>query len=351
MSEPIFSERRVQRDSYQRGSGGPVSRAAPLAAQSQPAQNPGSRIRVAVCIATFRRPTGLRRLLESIAALDTVPGGEIFVVVVDNDAEAPCRLLVSAVRDAGFPFPLVYDVEPERNIARARNLSVSHALDRGAGWLAFVDDDEEVSPRWLAALCEIAERHGAEVVSGAKRPRCPDDTPEWLLCGTFFGQNEQRTGVSLPVAHTGNALVSAHTLSAFPQPFDPSFGLSGGSDSHLFMRLRRRGARIVSAGEALTFENIPPSRGRAGWVLRRAFRVGNTAILCERRMDRGLAHPWQRFAKALARLGLGVAMLPTVLLGGRRRAMEAGWNIMYGLGAGAAMLGYRYLEYARVHGE
>jgi succinoglycan biosynthesis protein ExoM len=246
---------------------------------------------------------------------------------------------------------VTYDVEPERNIARARNRSVALARAGGADWLAFVDDDEEVAPRWLAALCEVAERFGGEVVSGAKRPRCPEGTPAWLVRGHFYGQNEQRTGVELDVAHTGNALVAARLLERLPEPFDPRFGLTGGSDSHLFMRLYRDGVRIVSAGEALTYEHIPASRARPQWVLRRAFRVGNTAILCERGMPAGEGRPWSRLAKATARLALGVVSLPLALVRGRGAAMDAAWNVVYGMGAWAGLFGFRYLEYSRVHGE
>lgn len=309
------------------------------------------RTRIAVCVATCRRPHGLRRLLESLAALDPVPGADPFVVIVDNDAAESGRAALHAVREAGFPLAVHYDVEPERNIARARNRSVAIAREHGADWLAFVDDDEVVVPGWLAALCAAADRYHGEVISGAKRPQCPEGTPAWLVRGHFYGQNEQRTGVELDVAHTGNALVATRVLAALPEPFDPRFGLTGGSDSHLFMRLNRHGVRIVSAGDALTFEHIPATRARPQWVLRRAFRVGNTAILCERGMPPGEGRLWSRLAKATARLALGVAGLPLALLRGRGAGMDAAWNIVYGLGAWAGLFGFRYLEYSRVHGE
>jgi len=323
-----------------------VSRAILHSHRTQPEAE--STVSVGICVATYRRPRGLRRLLNSLAEMHRVPGVHPFVVVVDNDPEQPGHAVVEAARAQGFPYPIYYEVEPERNIALARNRGVAVASRLEPEWLAFVDDDEVVCPRWLGALLEVADRHSADVVSGSIRHSCPEGTPRWIDRGKFFGQNEQRTGLQLDLAHTGNVLVARRLMGG--APFDTRFGLSGGSDSHLFMRLRRQGAQIVSAGDAVTYEQIPASRANAGWVLRRAFRVGNTAILCERQMDHG-GRPATRLAKATLRAMLGVAMLPAVVIGGRAAALGAAWNVVYGLGAWAGVFGYRYTEYSRVHGE
>lgn len=315
----------------------------PPAALERPRAPAASRL--AVCIATYRRPAGLRRLLEGLAALEPVPGGDIpFVVVVDNDAGGSARAVVEALRDA-LPLDLVYAVEGERNIARARNRGVALAMARGAEWLAFVDDDETVEPGWLRGLLEARDRLGADVVAGAIRSRCPPGTPAWLAQDLFYVPLTERTGTLLKGAYTGNVLVDARLLDDPEGPFDARFGLSGGSDSHLFMRLHRAGARIVFTGEAVTEEVISPARARPGWVLRRAFRVGNTGMLCERTLAHG--SPGVRLAKATLRLGYGAASLPVGLLRGRAPVMRALWNVCYGFGAFAGAAGYRYQEYAR----
>lgn len=305
--------------------------------------------RLAVCIATYRRPVGLRRLLDALAALELPAGGEApFVVVVDNDAERSAEAVVDAAR-ADVPFELVYETEPERNIARARNRGVAVARARGAEWLAFVDDDETVQPGWLRELLEARDSTGADVVAGAIRSRCPPGTPAWLAQDLFYVPLTERTGTVLSGAYTGNVLVDGRLLDDPEGPFDARFGLSGGSDSHLFMRLHRSGARIVFAGEAVTEEVIPPGRARPGWVLRRAFRVGNTAMLCERALVTGA--PAVRLAKATLRLGYGAVSLPVGVLRGRGPVLRALWNVSYGMGAFAGAVGFRYREYARPQGE
>jgi succinoglycan biosynthesis protein ExoM len=152
------------------------------------------------------------------------------------------------------------------------------------------------------------------------------------------------------VAQTSNALVAARLL-AGPAPFDPAFGVSGGSDSHFFIRWSRQGARLVWCEEAVVQEWLPASRVRAGWILRRAFRVGNCALWAERAMEPGMGQPGRRALKAGARLALGVAQLAPSVVQGRAGVVRALWNVSYGTGAVAALLGYRYTEYRRIHGE
>jgi succinoglycan biosynthesis protein ExoM len=351
MSRIGIQIRRVQTDAQHRD---PDRLLTPASLQQQLA-TPGPQVRktvsIGICVATYRRPHGLRRLLASIAAMEEVSDASVFVVVVDNDpGQAAGRAAVAAVREEGFPYPIMYEVEPERCIARARNRGVRLAQRFNPDWVAFVDDDEVVTPRWLGALREVAQAYGADVVSGAVRASCPDGTPRWLQRPKFFGEHQTETGTVMDLAYTHNVLVAFRLLADAAGPFDTRFGLSGGSDSHLFMRLSRGGARIVASGDALTYEQIPATRARVGWVLRRAFRVGNTATLCERALSnrRRLA---ERVAKAAARLGLGVAMLPLGLVAGRGVALEAAWNVLYGAGAFAGLFGYRYTEYSRVHGE
>jgi succinoglycan biosynthesis protein ExoM len=328
----------------------PVPPAAAVAPPPRPAAAARPAVaRVAVCIATFRRPVGLRRLLGTLAELEPLPGeGTPLVVVVDNDADASAQAVVAAAR-AELPFEVVYAVEAERNIALARNRGVALALERGAEWLAFVDDDETVHPGWLRELLEARDRAGADVVAGAIRTRCPDGTPAWLAQPPFYVPRTQRSGAVLTGAYTGNVLVRGALLAEPHGPFDPRFGLSGGSDSHLFMRLHRTGARIVYAGEAVTEEVVPAARTKPGWVLRRAFRVGNTAMLCERELATGA--PAVRLAKAALRLGYGAASLPLGVLRGRGPALRALWDVSYGCGAFAGAVGFRYREYARPQGE
>ena len=97
---------------------------------------------VTVCVATYKRPDGLRKLLDSLQQQVDAPPFEI--VVVDNDREESARRVVEAAK--GDP-AIRYLVEPRRGLAQVRNRSVAESQ---ATFLAFIDDDEWATPRWLA---------------------------------------------------------------------------------------------------------------------------------------------------------------------------------------------------------
>ncbi|MBW3654652.1 MAG: glycosyltransferase, partial [Gemmatimonadetes bacterium] len=301
---------------------------------------------VAIAIATYRRPAMLAGLLESLSRAAPVRvQARAWAVVVDNDGEGSAREVVDAWR-ARMPFDLAYDVEPERNISLARNRAVRHALANGADFVAFVDDDEAVSPQWLDELLLAQGRTGADVVAGPVHPRHPPSTPGWMVTGGFFHRPSPPDGQALVTASTSNVLVSAALL-AGPAPFAPAFGVSGGGDSLFFTGAYRRGARLVWAARAAATETVPPTRTRAAWILRRAFRMGNGAIWVERALEPPLRRVGERTAKGLVRLLFGVAILPVSLLRGRRGAVSALWHACYGAGCLAALAGYRYVEYRR----
>src|SRR5579883_1155797 len=105
--------------------------------------------RVAVCIATFRRPEGLRRLLSELQE-QTFHGEPpaVDVVVVDNDE---ARSAQAVCRDSPLA-RLHYVHEPRRGIPQARNRAIKTARELGCGLIAFIDDDELPANDWLDQL-------------------------------------------------------------------------------------------------------------------------------------------------------------------------------------------------------
>jgi succinoglycan biosynthesis protein ExoM len=301
--------------------------------------------RVAVCVATYRRPELLAGLLASLARLEPRRHpAEVRVVVTDNDECGSAAGVVEAFRGAA-PFELEYAVQPERNISLARNLAVERALAWGADWVAFVDDDEVVRPEWLDELLEVQRCSGADAVSGTVLPRFAPGAPAWADRSGVYARRHRRSGEPVAFLATHNALVAAPLLRRPGGPFDPAFGVSGGGDSLFFLRCAREGARMVGAAAAVAEENVPPERLRPGWVLRRAFRNGNGAVYCERALPDGSRRVAQRVLKGLARMAASTAILPLALLLGRAATLRALWGVCYGAGCGVALLGYRYEEY------
>lgn len=326
----------------------PTVAAPPDGGPRTPAAVAAPAVHVAVCIATFRRPALLRGLLESLGAMAfRARAPRVTLLVVDNDAAGSARAEVDAARPA-LPLETEYLVEPERNIALARNRGVARALELGADFVAFVDDDEVVRADWLERLLEAQARWGADAVCGNVVPRFSAQAPAWAPRTGLFAQRLPPAGTPLPVASTNNVLVSPRLLRGPGRPFDPAFGVTGSSDSLFFLAAARRGARVVSAPEAVVEEHIPPARSSVGWVTRRAFRVGNAAVYCERALPRHERRLAQRIARASLRMAASAAALPVAALAGRAGLLRAFHGVCYGAGCLAAVAGYRYAEYREV---
>jgi len=308
-------------------------------------------MRIAICVATYRRPVMLGALLESLAqqVFDSDASIEPCVVVVDNDAAGSARDVVEAARE-NLTWPLHSVVEPTRSISHARNRAVAVALAERAEWIAFIDDDEVASPGWLASLVRVQRAYAANVVGGPVISRYPPDTAAWMKDTDFLTRAANRTGDAIRTAETANVLVSARLLASLDGPFDPAFGRAGGGDSHLFLRARLAGARMVWSADAIVTETVPPSRARMSWLLQRAYRMGNCGGHVERAVLPRARWMPRRVLVAFARLALGTGMLVASPIRGRGAMARALWQLSLALGSISGVLGLRYVEYRGSHG-
>lgn len=227
-------------------------------------------MRITICIATFRRPDRLAALLDDLVRQNQAPAS---VVVVDNDAAGSARRVVEQRRQEGAPFPILYDIQPVRNISLTRNRTVELA---DGEWLAFVDDDERAPPEWIENLARAGARFGADGVLGPVIPVLPDAAPKWIRAGRFYDWVRLGTGSVVPRNRLrfGNVLLHSELLRLVPVPFDPDYGLTGGEDGDLLARLVQRGARIIWCDEAVVHEPIESARLSLRWLLLRALRGG-----------------------------------------------------------------------------
>lgn len=226
---------------------------------------------ISVCICTFRRPNRLARLLAALAQQQ--PAGAIHeIVVVDNDAEGSARVVVESA-GARVPWPIRYQIQPHRGIARTRNLAVSIA--RG-DWLALIDDDELPESDWLAQLWSTVQATQADGVLGPVFSKIPDNAPVWIRRGNFYRRKGFKTGATVPSRNliTGNLLIRAHWMRSESGPFNEAFNLTGGEDGDLLLRLRNRGARFVWCQEAAVCEDLDRNRLSLRWLLARSLRGG-----------------------------------------------------------------------------
>ena len=121
---------------------------------------------ISVCVCTFKRPHYLKRLLEHLINQSTEDLFRFSITVADNDVLESARAVVlECARDSAVP--LRYCVEPEQNIALARNRAVSKAEGE---LIAFIDDDEFPAKDWLATLYKALVHSASAGVLGPVRP-------------------------------------------------------------------------------------------------------------------------------------------------------------------------------------
>ncbi|MBD3676927.1 MAG: glycosyltransferase family 2 protein [Rhodobacteraceae bacterium] len=298
-------------------------------------------LRVAICIATYRRPEGLLALLTSLSALqfgDAPP--QVEIIIVDNAPEAPAVETLGPLGGLSR-WPITYVIETVRGIVAARN----RALDEIAAqvdYIAFLDDDEIVEPIWLAALLATIQRTGAAAVQGQLEPIYETSPTSWMDDLGIFRLGPYQEGEVKPSAAVGNVLIDAAFIREHALRFDMRFNLTGGEDEEFFKRLRRVGGLIVTSPRALVRETVPAARMTASWIAQRYFRKGNTLGRIALLHANGRAI---RLSKGLAGIGIGAVVALVSWPFSASRAIKGLLEVCRGAGTLAAFVNFEFLEY------
>lgn len=294
---------------------------------------------VAVCIPTFRRPDGLRKLLESLNQLTfcRVSAPRIQIVICDNDPDKPVAMLHPEFR-CWSEYPINYAIESQPGLAHVRNRLLDMA-PQSCGLLAFVDDDETVCPQWLDALMDVRARFGADVVFGPVQAAYEQVPPDWMRRGRYHEFGPFADGTRFDYAISGNSLLLHDAVRQMR--FDESFGRSGGEDQEFFSRLHAAGGLIVFSADAVIVETVPASRMQVAWLVKRHFRIGTTLA----RIDRASGRFMGRLLKSLARMANGVAKLAVSPLGGMGAFVSGLTQMARGLGGILGLFGARVRIY------
>lgn len=322
--------------------------------------------KVSVVTLTFRRPDDLRdalpALLEHVERLGGAsprpagagtpdgPGAPATVaelVVVDNDTVPSARDVVEAY---AADHPVRYVHEPRPGIAAARNRGLEACA--GSDVLVFVDDDERPRDGWLTALLDTFDRTRATGVVGPVVSVFDGPVDPWIRAGRFFDRLRHPTGTRVPVVATNNLLLDLPAVRALGVRFDERFGLSGGSDTVFALEVGRRGGTFVWCDEAVVEDVVPPSRLTRRWVLRRAFRSGNSGTraavhVAGSARERLVARARGSARGAVRALGGGVQWAVGTVARSAARQARGARTAARGAGMVVGALGLTYSEYAR----
>jgi glycosyltransferase involved in cell wall biosynthesis len=300
---------------------------------------------VCLCVPTFRRSDGLRKLLSDVERLTYA--GTLTVIVVDNDDEGRAGAAVVAAMAPTFRVPLTCIVEPRRGQTYAYNRAFQSACRStpAPDYVAVLDDDEYPDPGWLGEMVRVAELHSADIVGGPVFPVF-DEPDHWLAKSGLYAPGRNPTGPVPLIYGAGNMLIKRSVLEQYlDEPFLHAFAFTGASDYDFFWRCRNDGRSFAWADDAKVLETTPPSRTTISYLLHRKFRNGTEATRLERKFLGRVAGALRGWCIGLGLLGVGIVTLPLAALRGRRAIMASLISAARGAGRIAAEFDLHYEQY------
>ena len=265
---------------------------------------------ITVCICTYKRPELLRRLFDGIGAQETSGLFTFSILVVDNDhSESAKRVVAEFI--AASPISAIYCVEPRQSIALARNKAIENAK---GDFVAFIDDDEFPTDRWLLTLFEVCAQYNVDGVLGPVKPHFDEEPPRWIVKGKFYERETYPTGfvIDWRKGRTGNVLLRRRVFAGWAQPFNPEFRT--GEDQHFFLDAIEKGHVFIWCNEAVAYEVVPPVRWKRAFMLRRALLRGSME-------PKAPTFGLRSVAKSLLAVPLYVLALPFALMAGQDKFM------------------------------
>jgi glycosyltransferase involved in cell wall biosynthesis len=257
------------------------------------------------------------------------------IVITDNDCSQSAKQVVlefaaiSAVKT-------IYCVEPEQNIAMARNKAVENAK---GDFIAFIDDDEVPAIDWLCNLFKTVQAYEVDGVLGPVIPCFEHEPPSWIIKGNFFKRPAYDTGYKLdwPETRTGNVLLRREIINGISDVFRPEFG-TGSEDVDFFKRMMDKGYVFIWCNEAVVCETVPASRCRCSYLLRRALLRGSTFPLRRTRRIRCLV-------ESMIAVPLYTLALPMTMVLGQHICIRYLIKLCDHLSRILAFLGWRLMQY------
>jgi len=282
----------------------------------------------------------LAKALNGVISQATYSAFTYEIVVVDNDSHRSAEDTVRRFQSSNN-IPIIYDCEPEQNIALARNRAIQNVT---GALIAFMDDDEVPVKEWLVQLYHTLKVYKPDGVLGPVLPDFRPEAPQWLKKGNIFDRRRFKTGTQLTVrdTRTGNVLLDRASMPKEQHWFNPEFGLTGGEDVDFFARQISAGLQFVWCDEAITYEAIPHDRWRTSFHLKKYFRIGT--INGERLRKSGVSG-LLGFFKSIIAVPIWLILLPLSLPFGKHRWMRPILKLAYFSSCISAYCGLSLVRY------
>jgi len=228
-------------------------------------------IKFSVCIATYKRPDLLKKLIDSLLLQKNINILEVEILIVDNDSEGSAEKVFKGFF-GNVNCELSYDIQPEKNISLTRNLAVQKVKGE---YIFFIDDDEFANENWMITHINNMKKYDADCAFGQVRSYFSENTPGWIKNCMVYHRNTNPSGEEPANMNTGNCIIKSELFLTKGYQFDPEYGITGGSDYQLFSNILNDGYKLISCYEAITYEYVSESRANVKWLIRRVARTGN----------------------------------------------------------------------------
>ena len=196
------------------------------------------------------------------------------IVVVDNDVSQSARSIVD-IQKYRNSIQIDYFVEPRQSIPLARNKAIENSK---GNYIAFIDDDEVPTDKWLLNLYNSCLKYRADGVLGPVKPIFQKKPPNWIIKGKLFERPSYKTGKILewPNTRTGNVLLRKEIFHKSFNLFNSKFRHS--EDQEFFKRMTQQGYVFIWCEEALLYEIETIDRFKKIYFIRRALLRGNISL-------------------------------------------------------------------------
>lgn len=261
-------------------------------------------ILISICIATFNREKMLKGLLVSLVRQILPENIHLEIIVTDNNPNGSALSIVKQFPNTEKT-QFKYFIQPLKNISITRNVCVQHSNGR---FICFIDDDETASDTWINNLYNAIINYNSDGIFGYVEPIFDKDIPAQFHKREFYFSEVGETGTKAKFYYTTNAIIKSELIKSEEGPFDPSYGLTGGEDVHLFERLEtKKNAKFNVSREAITYEYIPLERGNEKYLFNRALRGGQA--FARRRIEKRRLLKFEILIKSLLTLGYATPLL------------------------------------------
>lgn len=236
-------------------------------------------VSVIVCAYTLNRWDQLSEALRSAAGQAPPPIEVILVVDHNPDLYARARL--------EFPHVRVVENAGVQGLSGGRNTGLAEASGEIA---AFLDDDAEADPGWLAALLAPYEDEHV-VATGGKvipvwetaRPRWMPEEFDWVVGCSYRGLPQTEAPVRNPI---GCSMSLRRQTAVDAGGFRTEVGRvgtipAGCEETDLAIRLRRLtpGSRVVYVPDSTVRHHVPVNRARWAYFRSRCYEEGRSKAI------------------------------------------------------------------------